>query len=110
MHSRVLDSRFSFGVEEKERFRTLMRIMENFTGCRVLSFCLMSNHIHILLEVPAMPQDGISDGVFLERLSAIYGEGFVADVAGCDYFRCFSRRAVPIKKRFHRGIRRKNLL
>jgi len=29
-----------------------------------------------------MPQDGISDGVFLKRLSAIYGEAFVADVAG----------------------------
>jgi REP element-mobilizing transposase RayT len=80
--SRVVDRRFAFGVEEKERFRTLMRIMENFTGCRVLSYCLMCNHIHILLEVPAMPQDGISDGVFLKRLSAIYGEAFVADVAG----------------------------
>ena len=60
----------------------MMRIMENFTGCRVLSYRLMCNHIHILLEVPPMPQDGISDGVFLKRLSAIYGEGFVADVAG----------------------------
>ncbi|MGJ8635086.1 MAG: transposase [Luteolibacter sp.] len=80
--SRVVDRRFAFGVEEKERFRTLMRMMENFTGCRVLSYCLMCNHIHILLEVPSMPEDGISDEVFLKRLSSLYGEAFVADVAG----------------------------
>lgn len=79
--SRVVDRRFAFGVEEKERFRTLMRMMENFTGCRVLSYCLMCNHIHILLEVPPMPQGGLADGGFLKRLSSIYGENFVADVA-----------------------------
>jgi len=80
--SRVVDRRFAFGVEEKERFRTLMRMMENFTGCRVLSYCLMCNHIHILVEVPPMPVGGVSDDVFLKRLSAIYGKSFVADVAG----------------------------
>ena len=56
--SRVVERRFAFELEEKERFRTLMRMMENFTGCRVLSYCLMCNHIHILLEVPAMPEEG----------------------------------------------------
>ena len=79
--SRVVERRFAFGVEEKERFRTLMRMMENFTGCRVLSYCLMCNHIHILLEVPPMLVEGISDGDFLKRLSVLYGEAFVADVA-----------------------------
>ena len=80
--SRVVERRFAFGVEEKERFRTLMRMMENFTGCRVLSYCLMCNHIHILLEVPPQPEGGISDADFLKRLSVLYGENFVADVAG----------------------------
>ena len=32
--SRVVERRFAFGVEAKERFRTLMRMMENFTGSR----------------------------------------------------------------------------
>lgn len=79
--SRVIERRFAFGAEEKEHFRMLMRMMEKFTGCRVLSYCLMCNHIHILVEVPPKPKDGISDGEFLLRLSAIYGESFVADVA-----------------------------
>lgn len=29
-----------------------MRMAENFSGCRVLSYCVMSNHFHVLLEVP----------------------------------------------------------
>jgi putative transposase len=81
VHSRVVDRRFVLGTEEKEKFRTLMRMQENFTGCRALSYCLMDNHFHILLEVPPMAGGGISDGVLLKRLSAIYGEDFVAGVA-----------------------------
>ena len=79
--SRVVERRFAFGVEEKERFRTLMRMMERFTGCRVLSYCVMCNHVHILLEVPPMPAGVISDSEFLSRLSVLYGEAFVADIA-----------------------------
>ena len=79
--SRVVERRFAFGVEEKEKFRMFMRMYENFSGCRVLSYCIMSNHIHLLLEVPPMPVEGISDEAFLKRLSSLYSEAFVADVA-----------------------------
>jgi REP element-mobilizing transposase RayT len=79
--SRVVDRRFVLETEEKEKFRTLMRMQENFTGCRVLSYCLMDNHFHLLLEVPPMAEGGITDEELLKRLSAIYGEAFVAGVA-----------------------------
>ncbi len=79
--SRVVDRRFVFGREEKEKFRTLMRMQENFTGCRVASYCLMNNHFHILLEVPPMAEGGLSDEALLKRLSAIYSEALVAEVA-----------------------------
>ena len=52
-----------------------MRMMEKFSGCRVLAYCVMSNHFHVLLEVPPLPEGGISDEELLKRLSAIYGEG-----------------------------------
>ena len=58
-----------------------MRMQENFSGCRVLSYCLMSNHIHILLEVSPMQEGGLSDEELLKRLSAIYSEPFVSQVA-----------------------------
>jgi REP element-mobilizing transposase RayT len=79
--SRVVDRRFVLGAEEKEKFRALMRICETFSGCRVASYCLMDNHFHLLLEVPPMPEGGISDAELLKRLSAIYGEAYVTEVA-----------------------------
>lgn len=79
--SRVVDRRFVLGTEEKEKFRTLMRMQENFTGCRALSYCLMDNHFHLLLEVPPMADGGVPDEVLLKRLSALYGEEFVGGVA-----------------------------
>ena len=79
--SRVVDRRFALGVAEKEKFRALMRLQEKFTGCRVTSYCLMDNHFHLLLEVPPMVEDGLSDQELLKRLAAIYSEAFVAGVA-----------------------------
>jgi len=78
--SRVVDRRFVLRDEEREKFRTFMRMQENFSGCRVLSYCVMSNHFHILLEVPVMPEGGITDRELLKRLGAVYGEAFVAGV------------------------------
>jgi REP element-mobilizing transposase RayT len=79
--SRVVDRRFVLGAGEKEHFRMLMRMQEKFTGCRVVSYCLMDNHFHILLEVPPMAEEGLSDGDLLKRLGALYSEAFVAEVA-----------------------------
>ncbi len=79
--SRVVDRRFVFAERECEAFRMFMRMYENFSGCRILSYCIMSNHFHLLLEVPPMAEDGLSDDVLLNRLSALYSEAFVAGVA-----------------------------
>jgi len=79
--SRVVERRFAFGPEEKEKFRMFMRMAENFTGCRVLTYCVMSNHFHILVEVPPKPKEGLPDEVLLERMGALYSKGRVAAVA-----------------------------
>ena len=79
--TRVVERRLAFGQEEKEQLRTYMRMQENFTGCRVLSYCLMGNHVHLLLEVPPMAVGGLSDDELLKRLGAIYHEVEVAEVA-----------------------------
>jgi hypothetical protein len=36
--ARVVDRRFAFAAEDKEQFRIYMRMMENFSGCRVLAY------------------------------------------------------------------------
>ena len=79
--SRVVGRQFVLEVDEREHFRMLMRMCEKFTGCRVLSYCLMSNHFHLLLEVPPMAEGGISDRELLQRLGVFYSEAKVAEVA-----------------------------
>ena len=94
--SRVVDRRFVFAERECEAFRMFMRMYENFSGCRVLSYCVMSNHFHLLLEVPPLPAGGLSDEALLQRLSGLYSEAFVAGVAAeLAEARSWRRRASP---------------
>ena len=79
--SRVVGRGFVLEVDEREHFRMLMRMCEKFTGCRVLSYCLMSNHFHLLLEVPPTPEGGISDEELFKRLRVFYNEAQVAEIA-----------------------------
>jgi putative transposase len=79
--ARVVDRRFAFDETDKEQFRIYMRMMANFTGCRVLSYCIMCNHFHLLLEVTPRPQSALTDEDLLKRLRALYSEAFVASVA-----------------------------
>ena len=79
--SRVVDRRFVFGADEKEKLRTFMRMYENFSGNRILSYCFMSNHIHLLVEIMPRPAGGMSDEELLARLRAIQSDAQVAMVA-----------------------------
>src|SRR5512133_906802 len=79
--TRVVERRLAFGPGEKEQLRTYLRMQEHFTGCRVLAYCLMCNHVHLLLEVPPMAAGGLTDEELLKRLGAIYGEAEVLEVA-----------------------------
>jgi REP element-mobilizing transposase RayT len=76
-----VDKRFAFGAEDKEQFRIYMRMMENFSGCRVLSYVVMCNHFHLLLEVTPRPKVPLTDEELLKRLGALYSKAFVAVVA-----------------------------
>jgi len=55
--SRVVGRELVFGDEEKERFVELMRVYERFCGLRVVAYCVMSNHFHLLVEVPRREED-----------------------------------------------------
>ena len=71
--SRVVDRRFIFqtaghGSTEAERFVLLMRRLEVFSGVRVLTYTLMSNHFHLLCEVPQAKE--LSEADLLDRIQA----------------------------------------
>lgn len=78
--SRVAGRDFLFGDEEREQFVRLMRLYEAFCGLRVLSHCVMSNHFHILVEVPPRMDESLSDEVLITRLELIYSKDYVAMV------------------------------
>jgi hypothetical protein len=77
----VVEKRFAFGPDEKEKFRSFMRMYEKFSGNRVLSYCLMSNHLHLLVEVTPRPAGGLSDEELLRRVRAISTPAAVAVLA-----------------------------
>ena len=79
--SRAVNREFVFGDVERERQRTFLRMYEDFSGNRILSYCFMSNHFHILLEVTPMAAGGLSDAELLRRLGAIHNEAQVDEVA-----------------------------
>lgn len=54
--SRVVNREMVLGEVEKEEFVRLMRVYERLFGLRVVTFCVMSNHFHILVEVPRRPE------------------------------------------------------
>jgi REP element-mobilizing transposase RayT len=78
--SRVVDRTYRFGEQEKEFFRKLFRLYEDFCGIRVLSYCVMSNHFHLLLEVPRRPDVLPDDSFLLEKLGKIYSRGTVSSI------------------------------
>jgi len=54
--SRVVDRRFVFQEREREKFRGLLTEYSAFCGVRVLTWCILSNHSHLLVEIPRKPE------------------------------------------------------
>jgi putative transposase len=74
--SRAVHSLFIFrtsghGSEEADRFVRLMRGIAAFCGVQVLDYVLMSNHFHLLCEVPEPV--ALSETEVLNRIEAGYG-------------------------------------
>lgn len=60
-----------FGNEEKEIFVRMLFQQAIFAGLDVLGYCIMGNHIHLLLRVT--PVGSPSDELLLERYRQYYG-------------------------------------
>ena len=87
---RIVHRQLLLMPEAKEEYRKFMRMYERYSGLRVLSYCIMTNHYHLLLEVPPMPEGGemvggvdlrLSEEELLRRLGGFYSRRTVAAVA-----------------------------
>ena len=70
--SRVVDRNFVFGTHERDVFRKILRQVEGFCGVRVLTWTILSNHFHVLVEVPPKPAAALSDDEILDRCRSLY--------------------------------------
>ena len=75
--SRITERRFYLGAREKEHFRGMMRRVADFSGVEVLTYTVLDNHFHLLIQVPERVD--ISDAELLRRMQLIYREGVVAE-------------------------------
>ena len=70
--SRVVDRNFVFHAREREVFGKIMRQVEAFSGVRVVTWTILSNHFHVLLDVPRVPEVALADEEIIERCRALY--------------------------------------
>ena len=79
--SRVVDRRFIFENVEREHFVVVMRKLEAFHGLRVVTYVVMSNHFHLLLEQPDQAELPVMDReTLLQRLGYLYDRSTVDTV------------------------------
>ena len=76
--SRIVDRAFKMDDVEKEIFRGIMRRAEAFCGVRVLTYAVMSNHFHLLVEVGERTE--VDEAELVRRMTLLYGKKHVAGV------------------------------
>jgi hypothetical protein len=68
--SRTVGNQFLFENREKEVLRHMIRQVADFCGVEVLTYCIMSNHFHVLIRVPCV--DSVCDLELLRRFKVLY--------------------------------------
>ena len=68
--SRVVGGQKLLGEPEREKFRQLMRRQARFAGLEILTYCLMANHVHLLVRVPEAREP--TDREVLDRALGLY--------------------------------------
>ena len=79
--SRVVDRQIVLHDAEKEQFVRFMRMYERFCGVRVITFCVMGNHFHVLVEVPKRPEAMMSDDELVAHVRRSKGKKEAANLA-----------------------------
>lgn len=68
--TRTVNGERLFGDREKEVLRKIIWQVADFCGVQVLTYCVMSNHFHVLVEVPELGE--LSDSELMRRYKVLY--------------------------------------
>jgi len=69
--ARIVGGEIVLGDEEKERFRKLMWQLAEFSEIEIITYCLMGNHVHLLVRAPSSVS--LSDAELCRRVVTYYG-------------------------------------
>jgi len=70
--SRVVGGQMLFGPAEKERLREMLWQQAEFSRLAIVTYCVMSNHVHVLLRVPG--EVAVTDAELIAGAAAFYGK------------------------------------
>ncbi len=70
--SRTVAGAFLLNAVAKERLRRQLWQVADFSGVEILTYCLMSNHFHVLIRVPDREEVVVSDRELLRRYEVLY--------------------------------------
>jgi len=68
--SRIAHRAFYLDADERDRFIDVMKRSAAFSGVRLLAWCVMTNHVHVLVFVPE--PEKLSDDDILARMRTLY--------------------------------------
>jgi putative transposase len=71
--TRTVNGEFLFEDADREMLRRMLWQAAEFSGVQVLTYCLLSNHFHVLVRVPVKTQ--VSDEEFVRRYRVLYPKG-----------------------------------
>ncbi len=70
--TRVVGGAMLLDGRGKEVLRKQIRYMAKFCGVEILTYCIMTNHFHVLVRVPGRVE--IKDAELVKRFSILYGK------------------------------------
>ncbi len=70
--SRTVGGQFLLDDLAKHRLVDLLFPLAQFCGVEIITYCMMSNHFHLLIRVPS--QTPLSDSLLLQRAETFYGK------------------------------------
>jgi len=68
--TRVVNGEPLFEAREKEMLRKMIWQLADFCGVEILTYCVMSNHFHVLVRVP--DKQVVSDAELIRRYQVLY--------------------------------------
>ena len=70
--TRVVNKEMLFDSVAKEVLRKQIRQIADFSGVGILTYCVMTNHFHVLVGVPDRSQVTVSDSELMRRYQVLY--------------------------------------